>query len=83
MNKQDEKKNSSLDENELFKTKISDMSITYLDKYPKTKQFILDYRKNHPLKFKKEIPKVEFKTLKFRSLNIPNSVKDKNKKMKD
>ena len=27
------------------------------------------------------MPKVEFKTVKFRSLNIPNSVTDKNKKI--
>ena len=81
LNKKDEKKNSVFDENELFKTKISDISISYLDKYPKTKQFILDYRRNHPQKFKKEMPKVEFKTVKFRSLNIPNSVTDKNKKI--
>ena len=81
LNKKDDKKNSALDENELFKTKISDMSISYLDKYPKTKQFILDYRRSHPQKFKIEMPKVEFKTLKFRSLNIPNSVNDKNKKI--
>ena len=81
LNKKDENKNATFDENELFKTKISDISISYLDNYPKTKQFIIDYRKNHPQKFKKEMPKLEFKTLKFRSLNIPNSVTEKNKKI--
>ena len=81
LNKKDDKKNTTLDEKELFKTKISDISISYLEKYPKTKEFIIDYRRNHPQKFKKEMPKVEFKTLKFRSLNIPNSVTEKNKKI--
>ena len=80
-NKKDERKNTPLDESELFKTKISDLSISYLDPYPKTKQFIIDYKKIHPQKFKKEIPKVDFKSLKFRSINIPNKITEKNKKI--
>ena len=78
-NKKDERKNAPLDESELFKTKISDLSISYLDPYPKTKQFIIDYRKNHPQKFNKEMPKMEFKSLKFNSLNIPKEIKEKKK----
>ena len=78
-NKKDQGKNGSLDEKELFKTKISDMSLSYLEQYPKTRQFIFDYRKNNPKKFKKEMPKPKFKTLKFRSLNIPPKIIEKNK----
>ena len=77
-NKNSEKKYDTLDENELFKTKISDISISYLEQYPKTMQFIIDYRKNHPQKFKKEMPKLKFKSLKFRSLNIPLKIIEKN-----
>jgi len=80
-NKKDESKNLPFDESELFKTKISDISISYLDPYPKTKQFILDYRRNHPQKFKKEMPKIKFKTLKFKSFNIPSKIIEKNKKV--
>ena len=80
-NKNDESKNLPFDESELFKTKISDISISYLEPYPKTKQFILDYRKNHPQKFKKEMPTIKFKTLKFKSWNIPSKIIEKNKKV--
>lgn len=80
-NKNDESKNLPFDESELFKTKISDISISYLERYPKTKQFILDYRKNHPQKFKKEMPTIKFKTLKFKSWNIPSKIIEKNKKV--
>lgn len=80
-NKKDESKNLPFDESELFKTKISDISISYLEPYPKTKQFILDYRKNHPQKFKKEMPTIKFKTLKFKSWNIPSKIIEKNKKV--
>ena len=72
---------NAMEESELFKTKISDISISYLDPYPKTKQFILDYRKKNPNKFKKEMPKVEFKNLKFKSMNIPGYIIEKNKKI--
>ena len=80
-NKKDDSKNLPFDESELFKTKISDISISYLDPYPKTKQFILDYRRNHPQKFKKEMPTIKFKTLKFKSFNIPSKIIEKNKKV--
>jgi hypothetical protein len=50
INKKDDGKTAPLDESELFKTKISDISLSYLEKYPKTKQFIIEYRKNHPQK---------------------------------
>ena len=80
INKKDDGKTAPLDESELFKTKISDISLSYLEAYPKTKQFIIDYRNNHPQKFKKEMPKLEVKTLKFKSFNIPNKVLEKNKK---
>lgn len=81
--KNDDRKigNNTIEESELFKTKISDISISYLDPYPKTKQFILDYRKKNPNKFKKEMPKVEFKNLKFKSMNIPGYIIEKNKKI--
>lgn len=81
--KNDDRKigNNNMEESELFKTKISDISISYLDPYPKTKQFILDYRKKNPNKFKKEMPKVEFKNLKFKSMNIPGYIIEKNKKI--
>ena len=81
--KNDDRKigNNTMEESELFKTKISDISISYLDPYPKTKQFILDYRKKNPNKFKKEMPKVEFKNLKFKSMNIPGYIIEKNKKI--
>ena len=81
--KNDDRKigNNTMEESELFKTKISDISISYLDPYPKTKQFILDYRKKNPNKFKKEMPKVEFKNLKFKSMNIPGYITEKNKKI--
>jgi hypothetical protein len=81
INKKDDGKTAPLDESELFKTKISDISLSYLEAYPKTKQFIIDYRNNHPQKFKKEMPKLEVKTLKFKSFNIPNKVLEKNKKI--
>ena len=81
--KNDDRKigNNTMEESELFKTKISDISISYLDPYPKTKQFILDYRKKNPNKFQKEMPKVEFKNLKFKSMNIPGYIIEKNKKI--
>ena len=79
--KSDDKKNdtTNMNESEFFKTKISDISISYLDPYPKTKQFILDYRKKNPQKFQKEMPKIEFKNLKFKSINIPSKIIEKNK----
>ena len=73
-------KNSTFDENELFKTKISDISVSYLEPYPKTKQFIIDYRRNHPQKFRKEMPKLKYKNLKFKSYDIPPRIIEKNKK---
>ena len=74
-------KNSTFDENELFKTKISDISVSYLEPYPKTKQFIIDYRRNHPQKFRKEMPKLKYKNLKFKSYDIPPRIIEKNKKI--
>ena len=77
----DEHKNTinSLNEKEFFKTKISDMSISYLDPYPKTKEFIIEYRRKHPQLFQKDLPEVDAKHLKFRSLNIPSTILEKNK----
>ena len=80
-NKNDEHKNTinSINEKELFKTKISDMSISYLDPYPKTKEFIIEYKKKHPQLFQKDLPEVDVKNLKFKSLNIPSKILEKNK----
>ena len=80
-NLRDKNKNSTFDENELFKTKISDISVSYLEPYPKTKQFIIDYRRNHPQKFRKEMPKLKYKNLKFKSYDIPPRIIEKNKKI--
>ena len=79
--KNDEHKNTinSLNEKELFKTKISDMSISYLDPYPKTKEFIIEYKKKHPQLFHRDMPEVDVKHLKFKSLNIPSKILEKNK----
>ena len=80
-NNKDKNNNITFDENELFKTKISDMSVSYLEPYPKTKQFIIDYRKNHPQKFRKEMPKIKYKNLRFHSYDIPPRIIAKNKKI--
>ena len=80
-NQKDKNNNITFDENELFKTKISDMSVSYLEPYPKTKQFIIDYRKNHPQKFRKEMPKIKYKNLRFHSYDIPPRIIAKNKKI--
>ena len=77
-NKNDENKNN-INENELFKTKVSDISLSYLEPYPKTKQFMIDYKKKHPNIFQKEIPGVEIKHTIFKSLNIPLKITEKNK----
>ena len=77
-NKNDENKNN-FNENELFKTKISDISISYLDPYPKTKQFMIDYKKKHPNLFQRDLPGVEIKHIPFKSLNIPIKITEKNK----
>ena len=78
MNKNDDNKNN-INENELFKTKVSDISLSYLEPYPKTKQFMIDYKKKHPNIFQKEIPGVEIKRIPFKSLNIPLKITEKNK----
>ena len=80
-NKSDEHKNTMTftNENELFKTKISDISISYLDPYPKTKEFMIEYKKKHPQFFQRDLPDIEIKHLKFRSLNIPAKILEKNK----
>ena len=73
-----EKINSS-NEKELFKTNITDISISYLNPYPKTKEFMIEYKKKHPQLFQKDLPDVEVKHLKFKSLNIPAKIIEKNK----
>ena len=77
----DEHKNTvnSINEKELFKTKISDISISYLDPYPKTKEFIIEYKKKHPQLFQIDMPDVDIKHLKFKSFNIPGKILEKNK----
>ena len=77
-NKTDDKKNN-FNENELFKTKISDISISYLDPYPKTKQFMIEYKKKHPNLFQRDLPTVEIKHIPFKSANIPIRITEKNK----
>ena len=81
-NRNTEPKNSmksAYNESDLFKTKISDISISYLDPYPNTKEFMIEYQKKHPHLFHKEIPEREFKYMKFKSLNIPAKILEKNK----
>jgi hypothetical protein len=77
--KNDEDNKNNVNEEELFKTKISDISLSYLAPYPKTKQFMIEYRKKHPNLFHKEIPNVEIKNIPFKSLNIPLKITEKNK----
>ena len=76
--KTDDNKND-LNENELFKTKVGDISLSYLEEYPKTKQFMIDYRRKHPQLFNKDIPGAEIKHIPFKSLNIPLKIMEKNK----
>ena len=77
-NKSEDNKNI-LNENELFKTKISDISISYLDPYPKTKQFMINYKKKHPNLFQRDLPGDEIKHMPFKSLNIPTNIIEKTK----
>ena len=70
---------SSYKEDDLFKTKLSDISISYLDSYPKTKEFMIKYKRRHPQFFHKETPEFDFKYMKFKSLNIPVKILEKNK----
>ena len=77
-NKSDENKNN-FNENELFKTKISGISLSYLQPYPKTKQFMIEYKKKHPNLFQREVPVVDIKSIPFKSLNIPVKITEKNK----
>ena len=81
--KNDEHKNTinSTNEKELFKTNITDISISYLNPYPKTKEFMIEYKKKHPQLFQRELPDVEIKHLKFKSMNIPSKIIEKNKKI--
>ena len=68
---------STTEESDLFKTKLSDISISYLDPYPKTKEFMIKYKKKQL--FKEEIPEFEVKHMKFKSMNIPMKILEKNK----
>ena len=77
-NKSNENKNN-FNENELFKTKISDISLSYLQPYPKTKQFMIEYKKKHPNLFQRETPVVDIKSIPFKSFNIPVKITEKNK----
>ena len=70
---------SSFKEDDLFKTKISDISISYLDSYPRTKEFMIKYKRRHPQLFHKEIPEFDFKYMKYKSLNIPAKILEKKK----
>ena len=70
---------SSYKEDDLFKTKISDISISYLDSYPRTKEFMIKYKRRHPQLFHKEIPEFDFKYMKYKSLNIPAKILEKKK----
>ena len=70
---------SSYKDDDLFKTKISDISISYLDSYPRTKEFMIKYKRRHPQMFHKEIHESDFKYMKFKSLNIPVKILEKNK----
>ena len=74
----EENKKNNINEEELFKTKVSDISLSYLTPYPKTKQFMIDYKKKHPNLFHKEIPGIEIKKIPFKSLNIPLKITEKN-----
>ena len=76
--KADDNKND-LNDKELFKTKVGDISLSYLEEYPKTKQFMIDYRRKHPQLFNKDIPGAEIKHIPFKSLNIPLKIMEKNK----
>ena len=82
-NKNDEHKNTMTltNEKELFKTNISEISISYLDAYPKTKQFMIDYKKNNPQIFQKDMPEQEIKNIKYKDLGIPVKILEKNKKI--
>ena len=80
-NKNIENKND-FNEKELFKTKvgdIGDISISYLEPYPKTKKFMIEYKKRHPNIFQREIPIEEIKNISFKSFNIPAKITEKNK----
>ena len=79
LNKKNDDNKNNFNENELFKTKISDISISYLDPYPKTKQFMIDYKRKHPNLFHRDLPGVEIKKLPFKSINIPIKITEKNK----
>ena len=70
---------SSFKEDDLFKTTISDISISYLDSYPRTKEFMIKYKRRHPQLFHKEIPEFDFKYMKYKSLNIPAKILEKKK----
>jgi hypothetical protein len=70
---------SSYKEDDLFKTKLSDISISYLDSYPKTKEFMIKYKRRHPQFFHKETPEFDFKYMKYKSLNIPAKILEKKK----
>jgi len=78
-NKKIDDNKNDLNENELFKTKVDDISLSYLEEYPKTKQFMIDYRRKHPQLFHKDIPGAEIKHIPFKSLNIPLKIMEKNK----
>ena len=70
---------SSYKDDDLFKTKISDISISYLDSYPRTKEFMIKYKRRHPQLFYKDIHESDFKYMKIKSLNIPVKILEKNK----
>ena len=69
---------SCTEESDFFKTKLSDISISYLDPYPKTKEFMIKYKKKQLIN-KEDIPEIEVKHMKFKSMNIPIKIMEKNK----
>ncbi len=77
-NEENKDKINSTNEKELFKTNITDISLSYLNPYPKTKEFMIEYKKKHPHLFQRDLPDVEVKHLKFKSLNIPSKIIEKN-----
>ena len=80
-NNKSNENNIVFNENELFKTKVndSDISLSYLEAYPKTKQFMIEYKKKHPHLFQRDAPKFEIKNIPCKSLNIPIKITEKNK----
>ena len=86
---EDEKSGEILNEEGLFKTKITDNNFSsYLNQYPKTKEFMSDYKKKHPNvifedddeNFKPKKKNDNVNKVNFKSWNIPlKIIEQKNK----